>query len=176
MIKARYERVTAVFCDTAADVADSAAIAAGTVVMLDAADTNADPDGHTRIKVSDGSAAYGLLAQQIIVPPDESTYDSMEQVVVEHPMTPLSVSTKAYAGAPVGVFICGGVFITDMYVVDVAPGDVLYVTTEGKLTPTYATTATTTAGNVAVAIAESVGDADGADDGGATQIRIKLLL
>jgi hypothetical protein len=176
MIKPRYERVTTIFCDTAADIADSAAIAAGVVVMLNPADTNADADEPTGILVSDGTAAYGLLAQQIIAPPDEASYDSMEQVVVDYAMTPLSVSQKAYAGTPVGVFICGGVFITDMYVADVQPGDLLYVTSAGLLTPTYATTPTTAAGSVPVAIAESVGDADGADDGTATNIRIKLLL
>jgi hypothetical protein len=176
MIDARYETITTIFCDTAEDIADSANISAGIVVMLDDSDTNDEPEDPTNVVVSDGTAAYGLLAQQIIAPPSDASYDSMEQVVVDYELTPLSVSKKAYAGKPVGVFVNGGVFITDMYVADVVPGDTLYVTTEGKLTPTYATTATTSAGNVAVAVAETVGDADGADDGGATKIRIKLLV
>lgn len=176
MIDARYEQIATIFCDTAKDIADSANISAGTVVMLDTTETNDDPEEPSKVEVSDGTAAYGLLAQEIIAPPSDASYDSMSQVVVDYELTPLSVSKKAYAGKPVGVFINGGVFITDMYVADVAPGDTLYVTTEGKLTPNYATAATTTAGSVAVAVAETVGEAEGAPGGGAEKIRIKLLV
>lgn len=114
---------------------------AGQVVML-------DPDNPGMVKVSDGTDAYGFLAQDVKDTPAGE-------------YRPL-VGEVAYVDSRdgVGVYTGGGVYYTDQFVNGTyKPGDVLYVTSGGKLTNAQGTPSATE-GNVAVGVVEEV-DANG---------------
>lgn len=108
MLNAKYEGILTVYYKI------NEAAKAGQVVML-------PDDKANEVVISDGTAAYGFLAQDVYdVPKDE--------------YRPL-VGERAYKGELVGVYTQGGVYYTDQYVEGTyKPGEDLFVTSEGLLT------------------------------------------
>lgn len=96
------------------------ALTAGAVVMITA----------TGVKKSDGTKALGLVNTD---------------VVTAHTGFRSAIERDTHVGEPVGVYLNGGVYTTDYIVtpsetVVYAAHAPVYVTTEGKLTPTLDTT------------------------------------
>ena len=93
----------------------TAPIAAGTFVMK-------DEDDAELVEVSDGTAFWGILSQDVYLNPgDKFTLPHM--------------NFEAYPGDQVGIYTEPGYFKTDQYVSGTyTPGADLYVTSEGKLT------------------------------------------
>lgn len=109
---------------------------AGQVAML-------DDSKEGFVKVSDGTEAYGFLAQDVLDVPEDK-------------YRPL-VGELAYKGGLVGVYTDGGVYYTDQYVGGTyKPGDPLYVTSGGKLTNLHSETVSATEGNLQVGVVEEL--------------------
>lgn len=109
-------------------------VPAGRIVMK-------NPDNGNEVLVSDGSAAYGVLSQNVYVRP------TVPGVVLPYN------NFEAYVGDPVGIYTEDCYLKTDQYVSGTYnPGDKLYVTSEGKLTNEQDAdgTATATTGHVVV--------------------------
>jgi hypothetical protein len=130
MFKAEYEGIIDVH------FAASEVVSAGLVAMLDSENAGV-------VKISDGTAAFGFFAQGNRNYADG--YADYRSAV--NPIPGL--------GEKIGVYREGGRFVTDQFVGKTfAPGDVLYVTTEGKLTATKSeTTPDEASGTIEVGIA-----------------------
>ena len=114
---------------------------AGLFVMKDRTDAKV-------VKVSDGTDVWGILGQPVYPDPGNK---------VTRPYN----NFEAYVGDVVAVYTEDGYFETDQFVDGTyEPGDVLYVTNEGKLTNTKATdTASATDGTIPVGkVVEHKGD------------------
>lgn len=124
----------AVFEDRQIDIfhkmeTETAVIPAGTIVMK-------DPTDPEKVVVSDGTAAWGILSQNLYPAPPQGTFRPYNDF-------------EAYSGDLVGIYH-QGYYETDQYVGDAfTPGQTLYVTANGKLTGIEGEPSATT-GNVAV--------------------------
>lgn len=125
----------AVFEDTRIDIfhrmeTETTVIPSGTFVMKDPADAE-------KVVVSDGTKVWGVLSQNVFPLPLQRTFQPFNDF-------------EAYSGDPVGIYH-EGYYETDQFVGDTfVPGQVLYVTNEGKLTGQQSEEPTAVAGKVPV--------------------------
>lgn len=135
----------------------------GLMVMPKTTSSNADAvSGASPIVISDGTCFLGMLINGVRTPISLHTpgyvYGSRE-------MAEWGPGYDRREGDTVAVFLGPGqvVISKDVYAGSPGNGDTMYVTTEGKLTPTYNATASATEGNIkaAICLSDPVADDNG---------------